>query len=594
MLSYEEVVHCDIYGAIKLKSEEEAKKTDVFNITKIPNNPVLTDYDWVFEHVELLLCNCAISYQQYQGVEQYLILFKAITNKYSLEDDYNDYLQNKFPYITLKWGTFAIEFIAFMARTFDERLDKLLDRKEVVDYFLRYPKVFTTDVITVFGYSVLPRFLKQNHYASYFIEDYKKLISLIRENPKMTISDNIMLDQKVINDMSRTYHICDFYYNLNFISEQVCDLPYLEEHAKFCDREVSNIKNGMLPKYYKRCNESKALFTISDLQVVNRMEQRVLSRIFKLKGNILSREFVFQELSKYVVIGMCISRNFQTDPYNLFVDIKTLVNFAKENKIELKGQPIYDFLTSFENYSIEEIIEFYNYCKTLSLSEILYDDWNEQKSNFVEELNTNMLKLDSLEAFAEIDGVKCFDITDIEKPVVVHNTSISIDNFEGIKKMIDTIKKGYKYCLSLSVQDKNHRIFYIAENAHSKSNIKFAFGCLKPDRVGTVYHCDAYTTGASSVESENYNYIRRLYTLISLMSQTYSYNELVYVIRGEPFLPIGIICENTITKEEVLVAKELGIPVLYRKKEKNKRSRCVQKLIKRKYSYLADKPIVWD
>lgn len=598
MFTYEEVVAVDIYRAIKMKCEEKDKEIDIFSIAKVPNNPILADYDWVFEHAEQLFCHCRINYQQYQGVEQYLTLFKSLINKYSLEEDYHEhyeYFDKWFSPFLLKWSRFAQELVLFMGYSFDERLDKLLEKKEIMDYFLNYPKVFTHSVIRGFGSEGLPVFLNYNYYASCYTDDYRELISLIRENPKIVVPDNIMLNKKVIEDMSRTYHIYDFYFNLYFVREQVCDLSYLEEHADFCDKEVSNIKNGMLPKYYERYNETNNSISINNLVGFNNNERRVLTRIFELKGtNILPKKVVFRELSKYMLVGMYISRNFQTDPYNLLIDIKTLNNFAKENNIILEGQFIYDFLTSFENYSTEEILEFYNNSKKLPLMHILYDDWNNQKYNFVDELNNNMLNLDCLEVFAEIDGVKCFDISDIENSIVVHNTSVSINDTRGVREMIDRIKNGDKYCLSLSIQDKEHRIFYIAENSQRKSNVKFVFGKLNKKRVGTVYHCDAYTTGASSVESENYNYIRRLYTLISLMSQTCSYNELVYVMNGEPFLPIGIICENVITKEELLIAKELNIPVLYRKIQKHKRSPYVQKLIKRKYSNTIDKPIVWD
>ena len=94
MFTYEEVVAVDIYRAIKMKCEEKDKEVDIFSIAKVPNNPILADYDWVFEHAEQLFCHCRINYQQYQGVEQYLTLFKVLINKYSLEQDYCEYNQD--------------------------------------------------------------------------------------------------------------------------------------------------------------------------------------------------------------------------------------------------------------------------------------------------------------------------------------------------------------------------------------------------------------------------------------------------------------------------------------------------------------------
>ena len=70
-----------------------------------------------------------------------------------------------------------------------------------------------------------------------------------------------------------------------------------------------------------------------------------------------------------------------------------------------------------------------------------------------------MIKLDSLETTI-IDNVECYDITDVNAPILVHNTAIPIDNIEEVNKMIDRIKKGYIERICLSVQDENHNKYY--------------------------------------------------------------------------------------------------------------------------------------
>ena len=68
----------DIYEYIQEKGSidknitfEEMIKTFQNSPTKIPNNPLLTNYEWVYEHVEEIFVRCSIDYQQNQGIEEY-------------------------------------------------------------------------------------------------------------------------------------------------------------------------------------------------------------------------------------------------------------------------------------------------------------------------------------------------------------------------------------------------------------------------------------------------------------------------------------------------------------------------------------------
>lgn len=598
MNEYEDVVQYDIYGAIKIKGElkqdfstfEEIFQARRNEPTKIPNNPLLTDYNWVYEHAEELFCRNIFDYQQNQGVEEYFTLFKALINKYPLEEDYIKYINGNFSGIELKWGLFAVKLIEFISYSFDDRLLQLLNKEEVKNYFLKYSGLYTADKIMSFDHIGIEYFLQNNYYSSYYTKDYKNLIRLIHKHPKITVPDKLMLDKKVIEVMCRTHHIEDFYFELNFIREQVSDLSYLEEHRKYCDEQVENIESGILPCYKEKYKKSKERITLDDLDSFNSMEKQVVERIFKISGvDFLPKKNVYEELSKYMIVGMYMSRNFQTDPYNLLIDIETLYEFAVKNDIELQGQYIYEFLTHFESKQTKEIIDIYNYSKTLPLMEILYDDWNNVKIKFVNELNLKMFNPSNVKTKYTIGGIKCFDILEIEEPILVHNTAISIDNSEKIKEMIDRITTGSKYRLCLSVQDKNHYDFYEEELTKNKKTIKLAYGPMVPDRVGTICHEDAYSIGAEDVEVDNYEYTRKLYTLKSLMESTKNYNEIVYIIDHKPFLPIGVICEDDITTEELQVAQALNIPVLYRKKKQVLDKTINQENSGKQYSYVAEK-----
>lgn len=598
MNEYEKVLQYDIYGAIKIKGERNKEFSTIEEMlrfysnspAKIPNNPLLTNYEWVYEHVEELFCGSASEYQLHQGVEEYLMLFRVLIDKYSLEEDYLEYINGNFSLIDLKWGLFAVKLVEFIGCAFDDRIIQLLEKDEVKSYFERYPGIYTPSVFESFGDIGIGKLLRTNRCALYYINDYNELINLIRKHPELTIPSGLMLEKKIIRDMCRTHHIEDFYFDLYFVREQVSDLLYLEEHKKYCDEQIDNIECGILPCFLEKYNSSKEVITLNDLYAFNNMEKQVVKRIFELNGvDELSRLTVYSELSKYVVVGMFMSRNFETDPYNLLIDIETLYDFAVKNNKSLKGQSIYDFLISFESKEIEEIIDVYNFSKTMPLMDILYDDWNNMKVDFVNELNSKMFNLSSISSKTMIDGVRCFDISEVEEPILVHNTGIPINNEQKIKESVDRIKTGYKHTLCLSIQDNEHRIFYEAESVRNKKTIKLVYGLLSPERVGIISHEDSYSIGAECVEIDNSAYTRKLYTLKSLMDSTDRYNEIVYIINQKPFLPIGVICEDEITQGEVKFAEMLNIPVLYRKKKQITSQFVESETSGKQYSYVANK-----
>lgn len=597
--TYDEALQYNIDKAIKIIGEKHHEFTTIKDWlnqkddspAKIPSNPLLTDYNWVYEHAEELFCNSKLYYQKYQSTDAYYTLFKALTNKYSLENDYDEMLFSNIPALKMKWKSFAYNLIDFLTHAFDKRLKELLNKPDVINYFLKYQEIYDINTIMLFSHEGIEKFLEHPQIAALYTNNYTNLIQLIKNNPKITISPKIILSEKIIKDMSRTHHIEEFYYNLYFIREQVSDQPFLDEQCKFCDEQIKNIKNGIIPCYQEEYKKSKNEISHNELNNYNYMQRQVMERIFQ-KNNLetLPKNYLYQELSKYMIIGMYISRNYQTDPYNLLIDIETLQEFATTENRQLQGQEIYNFLTSFEDKTINEIIDFYHQGKSLPLMDILYDDWTTEKNKFIEELNSKMyMPLDN--PLITKNNITYYDITDIEEPILVHNTVIEIDNKKKINEMIEHIKQGTKYRICLSIQDKNHNTFYEEDHTKQKRTIKLAYGPLTPNRVGTICHTDAYSKGATEIEIDNQNYKRRLYTMKSFMDKTTDYNELVYLINSIPFPPIGIICEDEITPEEQAIASELNIPILYRQKKTSTYRPYQEENLSKRYTYTVSKKI---
>ncbi len=579
--TYEEVLQYNVYDAIELKAGKPQRKLgfDGFyhdnSPANIPNHPSLTDKEWLYEHVEYLFIHDMFNYQRCQGPKEYYLLFKTLIEKYNIEEDYQKYSDCnglEFGTFKSKWEKFAIQFVDFLAHAFDHNgvLEDLFSRTDFVDYFFRYPKIYTYEVLRDFGYIGISKLLNYEEFSSYYLEHPDELIHLMRNNPKLEVPAKLFSDkrfQKIAHDIN----VENFYFNMNFVWENSSGIHCLEEHQRFCDYQMTHANHGILPSLRKEYESSPENVTEDDEDdlewYLNPLKEQVIQRIFELYNEkSIPKLLFYQKLSKYIAVGLLISRYFETSPYNLLIDIRTLYEFATKHKRKLEGDYIYEFLINFEKFDIFDIIDFYQKVKDLPLKDILYDDWEEQKNKFVEEVNRNMIQPEVLVSKNSDYGVPYYDISDLENPIVVHNTGIAIDNFHAIDRMIDCIENCIGNSLCLSLQDLKHQIFYEKTPKHT---IKFIYGTLDPSRVGIIFHSDAYSQGLMEVEYENAYYKRRLYTLEEFMMLTNNgYNEIVYSI-DQPMKPLGILCEEEPTSEEIRVVQELNISIFYRPKKYN-------------------------
>ncbi len=396
--------------------------------------------------------------------------------------------------------------------------------------------------------------------------------SKLRKRDIANIPEYLLRDDTIIKRISKTYNIHEFYFFLNEVADKIFEPFYLDEHSRFCDEEITKCEDGILPKYLERdypdtltLDIAKTIFSYNEFDVIKRIFAR-------REDESLETRQVLRELSKYIIIGMLISRNFKTDPTNLLIDITTLYKFAKEHDRKLKGEALYQVLLEYESKTPEEIIEIYNRCKDLPLQEVFYDDWKNQERAFVDELNDSIY-LPNREDEIDKNGVAYIDIDDLDVPLLVHNTGIPIHDKIAKEKLVKDISSGTHPLgyICMSLQDKDHTKFYDRFNCRT---IKFIYGKLNPNRVGIVSHNDAYSLSPNEISTLNPGVARGLYTIESLLDQTSMFNEITYSISGggsSPLYPIGVICIDTITEEEKDMAETLGVPILLRHSVSNQK-----------------------
>lgn len=593
----------DIYEIIEVKSKEicdygklTIAKRDEFNENYplfTSGHPLLRDFDWVHDNVEFLFTH-SLMYRKIQGPRECYMLFKALTSKYDLEDDYNHLLCSQsgeeIRRIKYKWADFAYYLVAFFFDIQGENLDYLYQKEDFVSYFLRYSEIYSEAIIQLHYIGNL-KILNYEHNGFKLFDDPHKLIRLIDNNPEIEIDPAMLLNDRFIKAIAHIANPIEFCDQLCAISQtrSVGVQPFLEEHKKFCDQIISKIEDGIIPTL----NETDVEDSKKSVHSMYEMyKDEILEKIReKFIDEDISKKTMLQELTKYAVMGLWISRNFETDPHNLFIDIKTLYEFAIAHDRDLKGIYYYEFLMNFEDADLDTILEFYEKTKDIPLKSILYDDWMQEKIQMVDEINSSLWSLSDLEAQTDEKGeLSHYDITDLRGKILVSNTCIDVNDREKVDELIKNVNDGKLGVIWISLQDAEHQVVYRDEEPNGQISIKFIFGTLDHNKVGIVNHEDAYSIGITEVDRHNLShYKRRLYTVDELMSETWHYNEISYMASPEPFMPIGLLAEERITDGERYVAKKLGIPIYFRQNVINKvtsGNHLPQKLLKYHYNHM--------
>ena len=123
--------------------------------SRTPHHPLLLDYNYIYENSHNILKKNKESYLKYQGFQEYYFLFKVLTQKYSLEDDYQKYLKGELTLEALhfKWKDFCNNFILFFAIN-KIILKQLWAQEDFQNYFIRYID-FYRNILDSFASSIL-------------------------------------------------------------------------------------------------------------------------------------------------------------------------------------------------------------------------------------------------------------------------------------------------------------------------------------------------------------------------------------------------------------------------------------------------------
>ena len=569
----------------RFEDPEQAIEYFKHHPTSKKSTPLLLDYDWVYDHAESLI-HWKENYDHYQSDRAFYTLFKAITSKYPIEKDYDKSLLDSS--VLMKWKSFAKHISRFFGHNAFENI-RIYELQKVKDYFLSYPSIYNFEVLG-YGVSGLKALMEDKRFFEIHTITIDDLKFLDKNLPDVTIPSRYLANKSFISSVSNTIDVENFYYNLYFISKHCSPIDFLETHKKYCDKIMSETNNNILLPLYEEYENAEDIVdeAVALSGIHSKFRKDATYDIYnRFRTNSIPKDIFYQELSKYYATWIFISRHFETSPYNLMIDIETLYNFAKENNRELTGNAIYEFLIYFKNFNLTGIKNIYERTKDIPLMEILYDDWNNQQEMLIQEINSKTINHPSNIEKVEVNGIECYDITNVDQPLITHNTHLSIGNY---KKLLEQLRTTDRIKISLNVQDKDHTRWFDSIDSHNKT-IKLVYGNLNPKQVGIVYHEDAYTDGRNKNDWKPFIPTRRLYTLSGLMEQTRTddYNEVEYFLDNKHFMPIGILCENSISKSEQKLAQNLNIPIYFRKRTRHKKDVNHNKSLTKRYEMYPNK-----
>lgn len=401
---------------------------------------------------------------------------------------------------------------------------------------------------------VIERLLDYEKFQSMFLKSTVYDINIMIDNgliiPIRLFNNNTLIDKYIKLDTNR-YR--DYVNNLMYNNYEFYEIIE-KERFKYVENKVNSIKNDILDEYT----------TIDKDNLFNDYDYKTASKLQNIKDDSKLNEYL-KYSTKEKLFEMIIDVFFKDIPYNFIKNLKAIINYSKDNpKFIPHNIEIYNTLLSFNELSINDIINFFNKYKNKDLATIFYDDFRKSRNTAYEDINNSISRFDKSSKLYKKDisesiGIDTYELDGEDFYLYIHSSRSGfwINN----KKTL---------CLSLISHDNINTI--------DSDCVIFGFSKLKFDNIMHMYHSDSF----SSHEDGTYK-IHDIETKENLIKKTSSYNEILY--KEPPDLkPDYIVCFDTIDDKDIVVARELNIPiVLINSKKYTKKSGSIEMLDKNNY-----------
>ena len=270
--------------------------------------------------------------------------------------------------------------------------------------------------------------------------------------------------------------------------------------------------------------------------------------------------------------ALLISNIYEDNPDNFIINLKTMLHFQLNNKMQKNIIPpeflkIYQTILSSltENNSMELISLYHEMINSnIDYKGYFYDHYNETRTMCAKMLLDSVYRIDeNSDNYKLKDGVKCYelDAEDEKFFMMIHTSSLGSIDFDN--KRHDAISMSFI---------SNDRL-----QVYSRPEIIYGFSELNPKQLLEIYHMDA-GTAEYNIGDDKFSLMDAAPTYSASPEEfiektpKYEYNELLYFIGRKstrekyqeitPTKPSYIVCINHINDESLDEAKKLEIPIV--------------------------------
>lgn len=281
-----------------------------------------------------------------------------------------------------------------------------------------------------------------------------------------------------------------------------------------------------------------------------------------------------------VTTDIVIDYLFHDITYNVFIDIKELIDFAhRTNVLSDKWLDFYTKVVSLDQMSIDDKISFLNMYKDSDVVSKFYDDYLNARGKMVELINGSILNSCSVSKFQNMElskkyGVPIYELNGEDFYVFVRSVGKLKKNKLNYYDL-NTLNDGVCY----SVDGSNKLDIYCDPHLY----FAVAYDEIPKDQLVHVFETDSFSnyrrdSNNLPINDNGTHRINRLYVPSDLVEIASCYNELIVAQpngKDDEFnktltlpKPFAIYCYDEITDSDIMNAKanNLGIIVVRTKK----------------------------
>lgn len=365
------------------------------------------------------------------------------------------------------------------------------------------------------------------------------------------------------------------------------DTSYIEQIRKeYYENEINRYdeKIDMLARY----SECYRLVTSKDFKIKDDEELNdILMSLFDYEDNtkytinllreisycILKKKFkqlrkLLRDESHFQLTNMIIDYYFEDITYNVFLDIRELINFNAECSVITKEDALrYRKIFNLDNLPYPEARELFEEMKNYHYSQF-YDVIRNAKDKAIDLIEQVMLNEETIQKYrdkelSEQHGVDVYVLDGDDYYALIRSFCIYKDTI--IEHLNSNRVDGNSFTLDYSMKRDTY--------CSPKTCYNMIYSCFPKDQIVHIFSVDSYSKYRRGSYEETTARVYEIRTPEELVRVSLNYNEIVMSVPNSnkndelnsnlrtPKI-MGIYCFDKITPEDALSAKNLGIGIV--------------------------------